>query len=84
HQFPLLYWVAMDILPVQASAVSSEHASSSSKLMCTRERTRLSPENIEYLQVLKHSLHQRRATEDNRQTLDFMSHIANPDDDDLE
>ncbi|KEP49154.1 HAT family dimerization protein [Rhizoctonia solani 123E] len=79
HEFPLLYWIAMDVLPVQASSVSSERAFSSSKLTCTRERTKLSPENIEYLQVLKHSLHRRRITGDNRQTLDFMSHIVYPD-----
>ncbi|KAG8717679.1 hypothetical protein FRC11_003715, partial [Ceratobasidium sp. 423] len=29
HQFPPLYWVAMDVLPVQALAVSSECAFSS-------------------------------------------------------
>ncbi|KAG8683353.1 hypothetical protein FRC11_013661 [Ceratobasidium sp. 423] len=70
HQFPLLYWVTMDVLPVQALAVSSEHVFSS--------------KNIEYLQVLKHSLHRHHTTEDNHQMLDFMSHIANPDDDNLE
>ncbi|CEL53436.1 hypothetical protein RSOLAG1IB_11368 [Rhizoctonia solani AG-1 IB] len=32
HQFPLLYWVSMDVLPVQASAESSEQAFSSGKL----------------------------------------------------
>ncbi|KDN37856.1 hypothetical protein RSAG8_09830, partial [Rhizoctonia solani AG-8 WAC10335] len=58
--FPLLYQIAMNVLPVQASSLSSE------------------PEHMEYLQVLKHSLHRRQANHNNNQTLDFMAHIVNP------
>ncbi|KAG9078540.1 hypothetical protein FRC06_008314, partial [Ceratobasidium sp. 370] len=77
HQFtyPLLYQIAMDILPVQASSVSSERVFSSSKLTCTSERSRITPENMEYLQVLKHALRRRRReTADgmNSDDLDFM------------
>ncbi|KDN40149.1 hypothetical protein RSAG8_08349, partial [Rhizoctonia solani AG-8 WAC10335] len=64
--FPLLYQVAMDVLPVQASSVSSERAFSSSKLTCTRERNKISAVHMEELQVLKHSLHRRRADERNK------------------
>jgi hypothetical protein len=66
----------MDVLPVQASSVSSERAFSSSKMTCTRERSKISAENMEYLQVLKHSLHRRRGNEENHQTLDFMAHVV--------
>ncbi|QRV87948.1 hAT family dimerization protein [Ceratobasidium sp. AG-Ba] len=67
YDFPLLYEIAMDVLPVQASSVSSERAFSSSKMTCTRERNKISAESMEYLQVLKHSLHRRRSTDDNCQ-----------------
>ncbi|KDN47788.1 hypothetical protein RSAG8_03208, partial [Rhizoctonia solani AG-8 WAC10335] len=62
HVFPLLFQVAMDVLPVQASSVSSERAFSSSKFTCTPERNRISEKHMEYLQVLKHSLHRRSLT----------------------
>ncbi|CAE6470540.1 unnamed protein product [Rhizoctonia solani] len=76
--FPLLYQIAMNILPVQASSVSSERAFSSAKLTCTRERNNISADHMEYLQVLKHSLHRRRANHENNQTLDFMTHVDYP------
>ncbi|QRV98264.1 hAT family dimerization protein [Ceratobasidium sp. AG-Ba] len=79
YDFPLLYEIAMDVLPVQASSVSSEQAFLSSKMTCTRERNKISAESMEYLQVLKHSLHRRRSTNDNNQTLDFMVHVVGSD-----
>jgi hypothetical protein len=69
----------MDVLPVQASSVSSERAFSSSKFTCTPERNRISEEHMEYLQVLKHSLHRRHLNHENNQTLDFMAHIVDPE-----
>ncbi|KAH7325508.1 hypothetical protein B0J17DRAFT_681618 [Rhizoctonia solani] len=63
--------------------ISSERAFSSSKLTCTRERNNISAEHMEHLQVLKHSLHRRRANHDNNQTLDFMAHVVDPDGEDL-
>ena len=69
----------MDVLPVQASAVSSERVFSSSKMTCTRERNKISAENMEYLQVIKHSMHRRQANRDNCQTLDFMAHVVGSD-----
>ncbi|KAG8727007.1 hypothetical protein FRC12_022878, partial [Ceratobasidium sp. 428] len=71
----------MDILPVQASSVSSERAFSSSKLTCTRERSKISAEHMEHLQVIKHSLHRRRDGADNYQTLDFMARVVSSDED---
>ncbi|EUC64490.1 hAT family dimerization protein, partial [Rhizoctonia solani AG-3 Rhs1AP] len=79
--FPLIYQITMNVLPVRASSVSSEF--SSSKLTCTRERNNISPEHMEYLQVLKHLLHCRKANHDNNQTLDFMAHIVDPDGEEL-
>jgi hypothetical protein len=72
----------MDVLPVQASSVSSERAFSSSKMTCTQERNKVSALNIEMLQVIKHSLHRRRATPTNYQTLDFIEHIVGTPDSD--
>ncbi|KAG9076270.1 hypothetical protein FRC06_009600 [Ceratobasidium sp. 370] len=82
YEFPLLYRVAMDVLPAQASSVSSERAFSSSKLTCTRERSVISSENLERLQILKHALQRRRACAGRaEQPLDFMEHIVRPTDD---
>lgn len=71
----LLYRIAMDVLPVQASSVSSERVFSSSKMTCTAERNRLSVQTMEALQVLKHALDQRRrdSPESEVKTLDFVS-----------
>ncbi|KDN41816.1 hypothetical protein RSAG8_07187, partial [Rhizoctonia solani AG-8 WAC10335] len=62
YTYPLLYRIAMNVLPAQASSVSSERVFSSSKETCTSERSRLSAESMEYLQVLKHLLVRRRRT----------------------
>jgi len=51
--FPLLFQVAMDILPAQASAVPCEGVFSSSKETCTLRRSQISPQLMEALQVLK-------------------------------
>ncbi|EUC60763.1 hAT family dimerization protein, partial [Rhizoctonia solani AG-3 Rhs1AP] len=84
YKYPILYYMAMNILPAQASSVSSERVFSSSKLTSTPERNRLSVENMEFLQVLKHALcrHWRDAmtgivipTDDDSDELDFVSHL---------
>ncbi|KAG9074444.1 hypothetical protein FS749_014000 [Ceratobasidium sp. UAMH 11750] len=78
-EFPLLYRIAMDVLPAQASSVSSERAFSSGKLTCTRERNLISPENLERLQFLKHALHRHStSTGLDTQPLDFMAHVTHP------
>lgn len=53
HTFPLLFRVAMDVLPAQASSVPSERIFSSSKETYTLRRSNLSPATLEALQVLK-------------------------------
>lgn len=52
----------MDVLPAQASAVPCERVFSSSKETCTLRRSRLSPQLMEALQVLKFSFKQDRLT----------------------
>ncbi|CAE6470177.1 unnamed protein product [Rhizoctonia solani] len=58
-KFSLLHAVAMDVLPAQASSVSSERVFSSSKLTCTWERNRMSATTVESLQILKYALRNR-------------------------
>ncbi|KIK77738.1 hypothetical protein PAXRUDRAFT_165858 [Paxillus rubicundulus Ve08.2h10] len=53
HVYPLLFWVAMDVLPAQASSVPCERAFSSSKETCALRQNNLSPHLLEVLQVLK-------------------------------
>ncbi|KDN43270.1 hypothetical protein RSAG8_06237, partial [Rhizoctonia solani AG-8 WAC10335] len=80
YTYPNLYQIAMNILPAQASSVSSERVFSSSKLTMTAERNRLSASNMEYLQVLKHALRRRRrdvlnGVNADSDGLDFISHM---------
>ncbi|KAJ6607699.1 hypothetical protein B0H10DRAFT_1817515, partial [Mycena sp. CBHHK59/15] len=51
--FPYMFRVTLDVLPVQASAIPSEHIFSSSKETDTLRRSSLSPHMIEMLQILK-------------------------------
>ena len=72
-RYPLLFKVALDVLPVQASAVPCERIFSSSKETCTTRRSLLSASLLEILQVLKQLYREKR--------LDFASHwIANEED----
>ncbi|KAG9126891.1 hypothetical protein FRC07_001502, partial [Ceratobasidium sp. 392] len=75
-EMPLTYRVALDILPAQASSVSSERVFSLSKLTCTQSRNQISASNVEALQILKHSLRCDPDTPllDIPDTLDFMAH----------
>ncbi|QRW08619.1 hypothetical protein RhiLY_07618 [Ceratobasidium sp. AG-Ba] len=78
YTYPLIFRIAMDVLPVQASSVLSERVFSSSKQTCTSDRNRITPENMEYLQVLKHALIRRRCespTALENDDLDFVSHM---------
>lgn len=50
----------MDVLPAQASSVSSERVFSSSKLTCTQTRNKIGTRTVESLQILKYSLRQQR------------------------
>jgi len=58
HVYPVLFHLATDVLPAQATAVPCERVFSSSKETCTLRRSQLGPTTIEMLQVLKY-LYQR-------------------------
>ncbi|CAE6452410.1 unnamed protein product [Rhizoctonia solani] len=81
---PLIHRMAVDVLPAQASSVSSERVFSSSKLTCTRERNRISAELVEARQVLKHSVRQQRSSELSSSLLDFTDRITPIGDDVVE
>jgi len=51
--FPTVFALAMDILPIQASAVPCERVFSSGKETMTPRRNRISPQIMEALQILK-------------------------------
>ncbi|KDN46242.1 hypothetical protein RSAG8_04469, partial [Rhizoctonia solani AG-8 WAC10335] len=57
---PILQAIPHDVLPVQASSVSSERVFSSSKNTCTLSRNKLGADTVEMLQILKYSLRNRR------------------------
>ena len=58
--FPTLYAIALDYLPIQASAVPCERVFSSSGETDTKRRNRINPTLMEALQILKFSLKQER------------------------
>ncbi|KIK78645.1 hypothetical protein PAXRUDRAFT_163427, partial [Paxillus rubicundulus Ve08.2h10] len=58
--FPLLYRIALNVLPAQASAVPCERVFSSGKETDTDQRSNLSPETMERLQILKYVEARRR------------------------
>ncbi|KIY46808.1 hypothetical protein FISHEDRAFT_13691, partial [Fistulina hepatica ATCC 64428] len=58
--YPLLFKIAMDVLPAQASAVPCERVFSSSKETDTLRRSQLSPALMEILQILKFTFRQDR------------------------
>jgi hypothetical protein len=60
HNFPTLFKLAMDLLPVQASSVPCERVFSSSKETITARRNSLSPRLVEALQLLKYATKQGR------------------------
>ena len=58
--FPTLFQIALDILPVQASAIPSEQAFSASKETDTDCRSNMEVELMEMLQVLKYAFREDR------------------------
>jgi hypothetical protein len=58
--FPTLFAMAMDYLPIQASAVPCERIFSSSAETDTKKRNRISPLLMEALQMVKFHLKQNR------------------------
>ncbi|KAB5587613.1 HAT family dimerization protein [Ceratobasidium theobromae] len=73
---PLIHQMAVDVLPAQASSVSSERVFSLSKLTCTWERNHISSELVEVLQVVKYSVCQQCSSKPSAYLLDFGEHIA--------
>lgn len=53
HEYPKLFRVAMNYLPIQASSVPCEHVFSSAGETDTKRRNRISPVLMEALQILK-------------------------------
>jgi hypothetical protein len=56
HSYPLLWKVAHDVLPAQASSVLCEQVFSSSKQTTTQQRNSIAPGLVEKLQILKFGL----------------------------
>lgn len=52
HKYPLLYEVAMDILPIVATSVPSERLFSKAGILITQPRNRLTGEHVEQLLFL--------------------------------
>jgi hypothetical protein len=55
-EFPMLFSIAMDYLPIQAMSVPCEHVFSSAKDINIAKQNRISPPLMEALQMLKYSL----------------------------
>ena len=70
---PLLFPVALDVLPVQASAVPCERIFSSSKETCALRRSLLSASTLEVLQFLKQLFKDEQ--------FQFVSHLIAKEDD---
>jgi hypothetical protein len=60
HVYPLLFHLAIDVLPAQATSVPCERVFSSSKETCSMHRSWLDSTTMEMLQVLKHLYQQGR------------------------
>jgi hypothetical protein len=56
HQYPRIFRLAMDIIPIQASSVACERVFSSGKQTMTPRRSRISALLMEALQILKFSI----------------------------
>lgn len=69
--FPTIFRIAMDYLPIQASAVACERVFSSSAETDVEKRNRILPGLMEALQVLKFALKKNR--------LNFTSHLHLPE-----
>jgi hypothetical protein len=59
-EFPTLFAIAMDYLPIQASSVPSERVFSSAGDTDTKKRNRITPALMEALQMLKFLLKKQR------------------------
>ncbi|EDR07026.1 uncharacterized protein LACBIDRAFT_328295 [Laccaria bicolor S238N-H82] len=80
---PILYAMALDYLPIQASSVPSERVFSSSAETDTKRRNRIHPVLMEALQMLKFSFKQQQLnfTEGWAVTEDELEYYADDDED---
>ncbi|KAJ3566999.1 hypothetical protein NP233_g6642 [Leucocoprinus birnbaumii] len=62
HRFPTIFCLALDILPIQASAVPCKRVFSSAKETMTPRRNRIKSDLMEALQMLKFSLRYGRTS----------------------
>ena len=60
HQYPRIFHLAMDIIPIQASSVPCERVFSSGKQTMTPRRGHISTQLMEALQMLKFSIQKGR------------------------
>ena len=60
-RYPTIFALAMDILPIQGSSVPCERVFSSAKETMTDRRSRIQPELMEGLQLLKYSVKHGRS-----------------------
>ncbi|KAF5347876.1 hypothetical protein D9757_013414 [Collybiopsis confluens] len=58
-RYPTIYKLAMDVLPIQGTSVPSERVFSSAGETNTKRRSRISPEMMQALQVLKFGIKSR-------------------------
>jgi hypothetical protein len=72
-EYPTLFSIAMDYLPIQATSVPCERVFSSAKETATPKRNRMTPVLMEALQMLKHLLKKKR--------LNFMEGWSTSEDD---
>jgi len=79
-EFPTLFSMAMDYLPIQATSVPCERVFSSAKDTDTAKRNRISPVLMEALQMLKYSLKKEHLnfTEGWSTSADIMSWVSVP------
>jgi len=72
QHYPTIFALAMDVLPIQASAVPCERVFSSAKETMAPRRSRIAPNLMEALQLLKFTLR-------NGGSLDFTSGLGYKD-----
>jgi hypothetical protein len=82
--FPTVYWIALDYMPVQALAVPCERVFSSASETDTKRRNRLNPNLFEVLQVMKFAMQHEQLdfTQDILMPVEDM--VLDPGDDDVD
>ena len=68
HHYPTIFKMALDYLPIQASSVPCKRVFSSSKETCSARCSRITPELMEALQVLKFHVKQGNSLDFTKRT----------------